>query len=110
MPARKSYKFLGLALRLSPDTVDCICDKSGNDKDKLCEVLKEFLKRVAPRPTWDLLVAALESPLVDQKELAQTLRIKYGIEAEVHQETQGATHHTNTSTLQGMYIHHAYNA
>ena len=97
--ARKSYRFLGLALRLSPDIVDCICNKIGDEKDKLCEILQEFLRKIDPPPTWDLLIAALETQTVDQKQLAQALRVKYGIEAEVCQETQSATPHT--STLQG---------
>ena len=46
--------------------------------DLMCEVLKYWLKIATdPRPTWEAVVAALRSPIVNEKYLAEQLESKY---------------------------------
>ena len=41
------------------------------------EVLKIFLNRAKPKPTWQLLANALDSPGVGRGAMAEKLRAKY---------------------------------
>ena len=62
---RAKWHNIGLNLRIKPGTLDTIdVNYRGQCEDCIREVLKEWLKRVEPRPTWDALQEALNSPLV----------------------------------------------
>ena len=62
---RSKWYNIGLNLCITPGTLDAIgCNCHHQCEDCLREVLKEWLKREEPRPTWDALQEALNLPLV----------------------------------------------
>ena len=62
---RSKWLNIGLNLHINPDTLDAIGVNCHHQyEDCIREVLKEWLKRVEPRPTWDALREALNSPTV----------------------------------------------
>ena len=69
---------IGLELGIPYTTLDCF---NQNDRDQLVllwEVMKHWLKTVVePRPTWETIVTALRSPLVNEKDVAKQLESKY---------------------------------
>ena len=72
--ARSKWYDIGVALCVSPDTLDVI-DK---DKRSVCdecfrEMLKEWLRRPEPCPTWKELAKALRSPVIGYGHLADEL-------------------------------------
>ena len=70
------YK-IGLQLKLSPDTMDKIKGEERDSNDQLIEMLKVWLKRVEPKPTWEALVQALRSRSVGREQEAVTVESKY---------------------------------
>ena len=62
---RSQWKYIGLSLNITSGTLDAIeRDCHYQSKDRLRDVLKEWLKQSEPQPTWDALQEALNSPLV----------------------------------------------
>ena len=73
--ARSKWYFIGLGLNIDSDDLDPIESSCrGDDKKSLLEVLKIFLKRANPKPTWQQLADALDNPGVDYGELAEQVR------------------------------------
>ena len=72
--ARVDWYDIGVALNISPDTLDEIRNDH-RDTTKPCfrEMLKVWLRRVEPRPTWSELAEALKSPMVGREDLADKL-------------------------------------
>lgn len=48
-----------------------------NPDDCFIEMLKKFLKKGKPKPTWELLATALEAEGIDYGALAEEVREKY---------------------------------
>ena len=76
--SRANWYNIGLELGIPYTTLDCF---KQNDTDQLVllrEVMKHWLKTVVdPRPTWETVVTALRSPLVNEKDVAKQLESKY---------------------------------
>ena len=69
---------IGLQLNLQPGDLDNIKLTEHVDvRSCLCEMLKSWLKRVHPSPTWQLLVKALSSRSVSEADLAKRMKEKY---------------------------------
>ena len=68
---RWKWKNIGLNLGITIDTLNVIEHDHRNCNDCLIAVLEEWLKRSEPRPTWDALQQALNSPLVVPGDQAQ---------------------------------------
>lgn len=64
---------MGLELGMMADTLDAIKENYRNCEDCHIEMLKRWLKRSSPRPTWSALADALRSPSVDEGALADEL-------------------------------------
>ena len=72
--ARSKWYDLGVGLSLSPDTLDAIEEnKRGVCDPCFREMLKVWLRRPEPRPTWRELAATLRLPMVGYGHLADTL-------------------------------------
>ena len=74
----KSYN-VGLCLGLKDDVLDSIHKNPRNNDDGDClrEVIREYLKRVDPDPTWRAIADALKCPTVDEPRLAKQIEAKY---------------------------------
>ena len=70
LPAQSQSFILGLMLGLPSHTLDVIQYTYHNPRDRLLQVIIEFLKQEQPRPTWRVIVAALRSPAVNLARLA----------------------------------------
>ncbi len=84
------WYYLGLVLNLTPDVLDAIKGPFKSDKDCLRDVVLRWLKTSGP--SWEALVQALRSPIVDTERLARHLEQKYcvrGLEPPISKE---ATH------------------
>ena len=63
--------------------LDCFEQKYSDQVDLLCEVLKYWLKTaVKPRPSWEAVVTALRSRIVNEKNIAAQLESKYCAQAQ----------------------------
>ena len=67
---------VGLELKVSVATLDSIRDQFGDPKDCFREALKCWLKSTL-KPTWRVLVDALRSRTVGEKQLADNLEAKH---------------------------------
>ena len=65
---------IGLQLLLNADTLDNI---DGSTQHCLREMLKKWLRKVNPYPTWKAVVDALKSVVVGEEKLAQQLEDLY---------------------------------
>ena len=72
--ARTHWYNIGLKVD-TLDTIRITC--SGEPSECFREVLKRYLQRVTPLPSWRSLVEALRSPTVDQPQLAEKVERKY---------------------------------
>jgi len=71
---RTKWYNLGLELGLQAPTLDSISDQySRNPTECFCQVLKEWLQRINPLPTWQAMVDALKSPTVAQYQVAEEI-------------------------------------
>ena len=75
--ARSKWYFIGLELGVKASELDAIKIDNPEVKECYLEVLKCWLKGVAPKPTWAALAEALASDMVDEGGLAEKLREKY---------------------------------
>ena len=58
--------------------LDCFEQKYSDPSDLICEVLKHWLKTsVDPPPSWEAIITALRSPIVNEKTVAAQLESKY---------------------------------
>ena len=75
---RNKSERLGRALELPKDIVESIT--RGRDTDtgnQLFQIIDEFVRQVAPRPTWSVIVEALRKPTVWNHRLAREIEKKY---------------------------------
>ena len=72
--ARADWYDIGLGLTISADDLDAI-KRDERDICKACfrEMLKVWLRRSEPRPTWTELAKVLRSPMVDRGHLAEQI-------------------------------------
>lgn len=75
--ARTKWYCIGLKLKIPVDTLDSIKTQSDNPGECLLQALKHWLKTVDPKPTWQALVDALRSCLVEEHQLASSIEEKY---------------------------------
>ena len=72
--ARVQWYNVGLGLGLSPDSLDAIEADNQNHSDRCFRcMLKQWLRRDHPRPTWHALAEVLRSPSVNMSFLAEQL-------------------------------------
>lgn len=65
--ARVKWYDIGLELKVDAASLDAIQeDNPRNVQNCLRDMLKKWLRRSQPKPTWGALKEALESPLVDE--------------------------------------------
>ena len=77
-PVRASWYKIGLQLDIPHATLDCFKQNYSDQTDLMCEVLKHWLDTaVDPPPSWEAVVTALKSPIVDKKNTAEQLESKY---------------------------------
>ena len=70
------YDSIGVQLQISTETLKKIEKEHTETNRRFIEVLSHWRKN-SDTVTWDTVIAALESPFVDEKKLAKTLREKY---------------------------------
>ena len=75
--AQNQWYDLGLALDLSSSTLDSIKGKKDSTKVCLREMLKEWLKRTNPKPSWRAVVEGLRDVTVEENQLAEEVEKKY---------------------------------
>lgn len=71
LPAQNLSYLLGLKLKLPQHVVDRIHIDTPHPRERLLQILVEFLKLEQPRPTWTALADALKSPVVNLPDLAE---------------------------------------
>ena len=68
--ARAKWYYIGLELNIDAASLDAIEKENPRDvQDCLRALLKKWLRRAKPEPTWGALMEALKSPLVDEGHL-----------------------------------------
>ena len=75
--AHNKWYNLGLALGLPSSTLDSIKAQYDSTKDCLREMLKEWLKRTNPIPSWRATVEGLRDVTVEENQLAEEVEKKY---------------------------------
>ena len=77
-PVCASWYNIGLELGIPYNTLDCFKQNYTDQLVLMREILKHWLKTaVSPRPTWEAVVTALRSPLVNEMSVAAQLEAKY---------------------------------
>lgn len=75
--ARARWYDLGLALRVSVPTLESIKAEYSDPKDRHREMLAAWLKHAEPQPTWEAMIKALASKVVEEGPLAKRLEDEY---------------------------------
>ena len=75
--ARTKWYYIGIELKVPVGTLDSIKAQSDDAKECLLEALKHWLKTVDLKPTWQALVNALRSCVVEENQLANSLEEKH---------------------------------
>ena len=75
--ARAKWYDIGIELEIPTGTLKSIRSMYDSPSDCLLEMLDTWLKQVDPKPSWRLLISALEQPAVGEKCLADKLKCKY---------------------------------
>ncbi len=76
--ARYKWNSIGLALGMNHGDLAAIAEQHRHDPDKCFkESLSCCLKQTEPEPTWEVVVSALESPIVGHGQLAERMKGKY---------------------------------
>ena len=103
-PVRASWYNIGLLLNIPYTTLDCFKQSHSDQLNLMCEMLKEWLKTaVDPRPTWEAVVKALRSPIVNEINVAAQLESKYCA------STQNTVEESNSATKKSEGISLFYN-
>ena len=77
-PVRACWYNIGLELGISFTTLDWFQHTYSDSLDLMREMLKHWLKTsIDPPPTWEAVITALRSPIVNEKNIAAQLEIKY---------------------------------
>ena len=77
LEAKNQSRYLGLKLNIPEHDVTGIHQRYSDPKDCLYYILVEFLKRLDPRPTWKVIIAAIKSPAVNLPQLAMKLETRH---------------------------------
>ena len=89
---RANWYLIGLQLDIPHTTLDCLKQNHSDPSDLMREVLKYWLDTaVDPRPSWEAVVAALRSPVVDKKCIAEKLESMYCASVQHVKESNGFT-------------------
>ena len=75
-PCRAKCYDLGIQLRVDLGSLDSIKVQYTDPRDQLREVIKTWLT-TSKNPTWEVIVEALKSPIVEEGRLAMDLQQKY---------------------------------
>ena len=93
--ADASPEWMDLGLQLGVDQATLRIIRQDNHhviEDCFTDMLSEWLKMIDPLPSWEGLIAALESPSVNQKDLASVVMNELGIPVET-EDAQGKGKH-----------------
>ena len=102
-PVRASWYNIGLELDIPHTALDCFEEKHLDQLDLMREVLKYWFKTaVNPRPTWEVVVTALRSHIVNECFVAEQLESKYC--APVQHEVDQSNSSTKMDTDKGIAI------
>ena len=94
-PVRASWYNIGLELDIPYTTLDCYEKKNSDHLYLLREVLKHWLDSAVP--TWEAVVVALRSPIVDNMRLAAKLESKYCTPVQCMREEGNCSIHVDNS-------------
>ena len=75
-PVRSSWYNIGLELDIPYTELDCLNKDHSDSSDLMREILKYWIDK-AVSPTWETVVRALRSRIVDEKFVAKQLESKY---------------------------------
>ena len=77
-PVQTNWFNIGLELGISHVTLNSFKQMNTNPLELMREMLIHWLDRtVDPRPTWEAVVKALRSPIVEMHHVAEQLELKY---------------------------------
>ena len=96
--ARTKWYNIGLKLGILADTLDAISKDKQSCDDRYTEMLKQWLRRSDPKPTWDALANALRSCSVDEGAPADQLHVHVRHVDEGAPSDQLHARHERTST------------
>lgn len=73
------FEIMGKLFKLSEGTLDAILQRSRRSDVRFSEVLTEFVRQDNPRPTWRIILDALNNPLINNPRLAEQIekRVKH---------------------------------
>ena len=74
---RGKWQDIALELEMPLKDVDIIASDVKDDKERLLKVLKWWLTREQPKPTWSVLIESLRSCTIEENTLADELLRKY---------------------------------
>ena len=101
-PVRASWYNIGLQLDIPHTTLDCFKQNYSDQTDLMCEVLKHWLDTAVP--SWEAVVTALRSSIVDKKNVAEQLESKYCSPVQCMMEVTNSS--TKVEKRQGIYLLH----
>ena len=103
-PVRGSWYNIGLELGIPIIQLGYFKQKRTNPLYSLHEMLQHWLESaVDPYPTWEAIVTALRSPLVDKNYLADQLESKYCAPVQLMKEESSS--HTKSEEGEGIVIY-----
>ena len=77
-PVRARWLEIGLELDIHHTDLICFRERHSDFTDSMCEMLIHWLKtNIDPPPTWEAVVIALRSPIVNEMNVAAQLESKY---------------------------------
>ena len=71
LPAQTQSYVLGMKLKLQLHEIEAIHVRYSEPRDRLLQIIIAFLRQAEPRPTWRVIVNALNSPVVNLTALAR---------------------------------------
>ena len=95
--AQNKSSLLGFCLELPPHEVEKICRMYPDPMEQLTQVIICFTRSADPKPTWGLIVSALEDPLVNLTALAVKVKAN-------HLPSCSSLDSSTSSTTTGMYV------
>ena len=102
-PVRANWYNIGLELNILHTTLDCFIQTHSDPSVLMREMLKHWLDTaVDPPPTWEAVITALRSPIVDRKNVAERLESKYC--ATVQCMMKFTNNSTKVEKRQGIYL------
>ena len=97
-PVRASWYNIGLEMDISFRELDCFKQNYSDQLELMREMLKHWLKSaVDPPPSWEAVVRALRSPLVNEKHVAEQLESKYCASVQHTQEKPNSANEVKKS-------------